>query len=294
MPPLAQAKVYWDGRGTPTQAGIMPATKLQTVTPLTRDEYVKLLNSKPVNDWDKLTQFLVSHHLVVLPAPHLFPEVPGYSSAKVYRTQIQGEDSAHRKAMHARRQLAQQAAKLARDRNKLEAHKKRMEEQKRASEARAARKTAHVASLQAAQLKRLTAATEAKDLMAIKTGADAKRFLETRIGEVMNQAGASLNQLREGERRLTPVRFSRLEVRPIRAHVELSSLLGATGEISTATTNAWRTLQDVLRMVERHLSYLFHEGNGWTVVSRRRHKRGRTAAKSTTAITGGTEAAAQR
>jgi len=261
MSGLPQNRLFWPGApqkgaaGAATPLNAIPNARIATIVPLKQKDLMALLTSKPVKDWQAAVDFLVSRHLLLLPGSNLFPDsnvVPKDNSGH-----LEQAAQTRRAAAHAKLQAEQQAAAARRKAAKTKAHQDRMAAQAAAKVKRVdAKKLATDAKTEAAK-KRTESAKAALDLNTIKTGADAKRFLETRLAEVESRSPESLDKLREASRKIPAVVFSRCSVRPQRANVKLATL--ASGTPSAEDEKAWSSYQDVVRMVERHLIYVFHE-----------------------------------
>jgi len=264
MSGLPQNRLFWPGApqkgssgaatGTAQPMQAIPTSRLATIVPLKQKDLMALLTSKPVKDWQAAVDFLVSRHLLLLPGSNLFPDsnvVPKNNEGKLEQIAREKRAAAHTKLV-----TEQKAAAVKRREAKKKVHEDRMKAQEAAKTKRVAAKKLANDSQVAAASKRTTEASAALDLNKIKTGADARRFLETRLEEVIGRSDVDKSKIREASRKIPATVFARCSVRPQRASVKLATLTSSASEEEEKT---WCEYQDVVRMVERHLVYVFHE-----------------------------------
>jgi len=277
--PIASANA--DGP-EPVETRTIPSGELETILPLNNNTFLALLMKKDVKDWEKMTDYLVSRHLLLLPSLNLFPPKPFYTgvgSDRQINTYVESaltrEVKAAKQAAHLKRVEDSQKKAAAKKANKAKAHLERMDAQKLKAQLRKVNVRKAEAERQTAAKKRTAIAVEAKDLSLVKTGKDARRFLETRLAEVATRhSGAS--KLRELSMMTAPVVFRRLSIRPVRAAVVAKDLVEGSTDADQKALDDHFT---VIRMVERHLSYIFNEDNGWTKVLYRKKPKSRPAHK---------------
>jgi len=264
--PVANASA---GGPEPGETRSIPSVELETILPLNNNTFLALLMKKDVKDWQAMTDYLVSRHLLLLPSLNLFPPKPVFVGEGLdkmvngYReTDLVKETRAAKQAAHLKRVEDSQRKAAAKKANKAKAHLERMDAQKLKSQLRKVNVRKAEAERVTAAGKRTAIAVEAKDLSLVKTGKDAKRFLETRLAEVAARHSAA-SKLRELSLMTAPVVFRRLSIRPVRPAVVAKDLVAGSTDADQAALDDHFT---VIRMVERHLSYIFNEDNGWTKV----------------------------
>jgi len=241
-----------DAKNSPTES--VPFSLLQTVTPLKREEYLGLLRSKPVGEWQMMTQFLVSHHLLLLPSESIFD--PGRIPFLK-----QKEDVA--KANRIASQEANHAAALKRKAAKKVAHEALMASQQKSAAARkAARESAQ--NERQSKIKDRVAAAPTAVLTDIKKGADVKRWLAARQLDMRTTAQDPV-AFQANVARLPPVYYSRQKARKIRPVIQASEAQGhKLNEHDKVLFFSW---QQAILEAERQLAELFFEGQaGWREV----------------------------
>jgi len=261
---------YFPGIKGHTPTHVIPSELLQTIVPLKRDDYLKLLQTKPVKEWETLTEFLVKRHLLLLPSGSML------------------ESSAAKLPAHAEREAAAKAARIASDEAAKQAavkkaaakkirHETLMSQQKDAALKRAAiRKEEHAKRTQAVQ-ERVTKAPT-RELTTLKKAADVKRWLDAKREAALAQAKDGLS-LRLALDRLPPVAFNRVHERLLRPVIPYAPPSGTSA--TRPDTDAFRSFQMDVIAAERHLGYLLFEGEaGWHKVDHRRRRKANTTVPS--------------
>jgi len=277
--PVASASA---GGPEPGESRSIPSMELETILPLNNNTFLSLLMKKDVKDWQAMTDYLVSRHLLLLPSLNLFPPKPEYvgtgfnqRSNEYEETALVRETRAAKQAAHLKRVEDSQRKAAAKKANKAKAHLERMDAQKLKAQLRKVNVRKAEAERQAAAEKRTAIAVKAKDLSLVKTGKDAKRFLETRLAEVAARH-SDASKLSELSLMTAPVVFRRLSIRPVRPPVVAKDLVQGSTDADQKALDDHFT---VIRMVEHRLSYIFNEDNGWTKVLYRKKPKSQPARK---------------
>lgn len=248
---------------------------VELIKPLPESVFIKLLFSKPVSDWEKMTTFLVNRKLIsffVVENLQL-ADMPTDSVRTKGRMsdRLKEEEKEIRKKAHDARVKAQADAASAKKARIAAGHLKRVSDQQAAAAARKANRAKQEAERVAAAAKRKARAVAATKVTELKRAADVKVWLE---GSLDTQIAKSkdLHSTRLALQTLPPVLFSKQDVRPIRPLVKLQKANGVEQEVEISDVQNFDLLQEIIRSADRHLSYLFHEADtdGWKLVSRQR------------------------
>jgi len=249
-------------------------TEVELIRSFPESTYIKLLFSKPVSDWEKLTTFLVNRKLIS------FAVAENYGGDNVSFTEpvrspemleLIRKKKEKTKAAHEARVKAQAEASAAKKSRVAAAHLKRVEEQKAAAAARKLRAAKHEAERVAAAKTRKARAVAATRVQDLRKAADVKIWLEASLDAQAANAKDS-HSTRLALQSLPPVLFSKQDVRPVRPLVKLAKANGVESEVEVSDIQNFDLLQELIRSADRHLSYLFHEADtdGWKLVSRQR------------------------
>jgi len=248
---------------------------VELIKPFPETVYVKLLFSKPVSDWEKMTTFLVNRKLISFAVlenwslsangedtlPKMSPAIAKMVSEKKERV----------KAAHEARLKDQAAAKTAKKARVAAAHQKRVLEQQAAAKKRAENRSRQETARVEAAKKRRTRAVAATKVTDLKKAADVKVWLEASLdAQIVNSKDSHSTRL--ALQTLPPVIFSKQDVRPVRPLVKLQKANGVESEVEVSDIQNFDLLQEIIRSADRHLSYLFHEADteGWKLVTRKR------------------------
>jgi len=248
---------------------------VELIKPFPESVYVKLLFSKPVSDWEKLTTFLVNRKLISfsvlenwVPSASGGDTLPSMSPAIAKMVQEKKEKV---KAAHEARLKDQAAAKTAKKARIAAAHSKRVLEQQAAAKRRAENRSKQETARVEAAKKRRARAVAATKVTDLKKAADVKVWLEASLdAQIVNAKDSHSTRL--ALQSLPPVIFSKQDVRPVRPLVKLQKANGVESEIEVSDIQNFDLLQEIIRSADRHLSYLFHEADteGWKLVTRKR------------------------
>jgi len=264
--------------GGPSVAFGHPLQKVQEIElikMLPESTYVKLLFSKPVSDWEKMTTFLVKRKLISFAVLENY-EFEAAEDAETTRVdpfikKVVDEKKKKVKEAHEARVKAQAEASAAKKARVAAGHLKRVEEQKLAAQRRKADRAKREAERIAASARRKANAVAATKVTGLKKAADVKVWLEATLDaqQAHSQDGLATRLALQS---LPPVLFSKQDVRPVRPLVKLVNPVGVEGEPSVQDVQNFVLLQEIIRSAERHLSYLFHEADtdGWRTVTRKR------------------------
>jgi len=250
-------------------------TEIELIKCLPESTYIKLLFSKPVSDWEKMTNFLVKRKLIsfaVLENYDFDAEEDAVTTRiDPFIQKVMDEKKKKVKEAHEARVKAQAEASAAKKARVAAGHLKRVEEQKQAAQRRKAARAKNEAERVAASARRKANAVAATKVTGLKKAADVKVWLEATLDaqQVHSQDGLATRLALQS---LPPVLFSKQDVRPVRPLVKLANPVGVEGEPSAQDVQNFVLLQEIIRSAERHLSYLFHEADteGWRTVTRKR------------------------
>jgi len=256
--------LYWEKGSDPIDH--ISTEGFETVTPLGRTEFLDLLSKKPVGDWEKMIEVLCKHHLIILPSRKLVDSTLDIVLAGVDENLSLAGLGRARAAKVLREQ---QEAAAKRKEKRAVAHAKLVKEQ---GEAAARRKAARAAS-EAARMAAISARRSARSypkvaLESLKKGQEVKRWLEADHAAQLSQCGDAF-EVRVALQGLPAVNFGRAVSRPIRPMLKLAKV-GEQAAPNVSHETAFANCQFSIRRAERHLSYLFNEGEeGWTKVQRK-------------------------
>jgi len=248
---------------------------IELIKPLPESVYIKLLFSKPVADWEKMTTFLVNrkliHFFVIenlnlagMPADSV--RIKGHMSDR-----LKEEEKEVKKKAHDARVKAQAEAALAKKARVAAGHAKRVSEQQAAAAARKVNRAKQETARVEAAARRKARALAATKVTGLKRAADVKIWLEASLDAKIASSKDS-HSTRLALQSLPPVLFSKQDVRPVRPLVKLVKANGVEQDVEVSDIQNFDLLQEIIRSADRHLSYLFHEADtdGWKLVSRQR------------------------